>query len=222
MEAFNITSILEFLLIMMMVGFSVIVHECAHGFTANLMGDPTAKLMGRITLNPIAHIDPIGTILVPIIMKILGGPLIGWAKPVPVNFNNLRPFRTGVILVSIAGPLSNFILAFLGTLFFVLTYKYTAFHPESIISYVNTLSQSFIFINILLMVFNLMPIPPLDGSRVVSASLPYKWAYHYNKIESFGIIILIVLINTPFLTHYLSFTIDFVFSNLLRFFAIFI
>ncbi|KAA0449704.1 MAG: site-2 protease family protein, partial [Candidatus Thioglobus sp.] len=150
--------------------FAITVHEIAHGWVANLCGDGTAKMLGRLTLNPIKHIDPIGTIAVPAILYFTGSPfLFGWAKPVPINFNALKSPKQDMILVALAGPISNFIMAI--------------FWLFLVIFFINTqnslgleMAKFGIIINLILGVFNLLPLPPLDGSRVVSALLPNKLA----------------------------------------------
>ena len=171
---------------------AIVLHELAHGLSANLLGDPTAKNQGRLTLNPIKHIDPVGSILVPgalFLVYYFGLTktlmLFGWAKPVPVNFRNLRPQRWGMALVAIAGPLTNIALAFI----FSRLYIWPA------LSNATQICAWGVILNLTLAVFNMVPIPPLDGSRVVTSVLPTKLAYYYGHLEPFGIIILIVLLN---------------------------
>ncbi len=171
---------------------AIVLHELAHGLSAYWLGDPTAKNQGRLTLNPIRHIDPVGSLLVPGVLFLAhyfgltrSLMLFGWAKPVPVNFRNLRPQRLGMTLVAIAGPLTNIALAFI----FSRLYIWPALSPYS-----QTCAWG-VMLNLTLAVFNMMPIPPLDGSRVISSILPTKLAYYYSRLEPFGIIILIVLLN---------------------------
>ncbi len=171
---------------------AIVLHELAHGLSANLLGDPTAKNQGRLTLNPIKHIDPVGSLLVPgalFLAHYFGLTrslmLFGWAKPVPVNFRNLRPQRWGMALVAIAGPLTNIALAFI----FSRLYIWPA------LSNATQICAWGVMLNLMLAVFNMVPIPPLDGSRVVTSFLPTKLAYYYSRLEPFGIIILIVLLN---------------------------
>lgn len=173
--------------------FAITVHEVAHGWVAYKLGDPTAKMLGRLTLNPIKHIDPIGTILVPGILLFLGGFIFGWAKPVPITWQNLKNRRVDVALVSIAGPCANLIMAIFWS---ILAKIAMSFHPHPIdFAYaVLTMSQIGVMINIILMVLNLIPIPPLDGSRVVSSFLPGKIAYQYDRIEPYGFFILLGLL----------------------------
>lgn len=173
--------------------FSAIIHECAHGLMAERRGDPTARLAGRITLNPIPHIDPIGSIILPLIMIIARFPIIfAMAKPVPVNFHNLRNPKQDMIWVALAGPASNIIMAVGGVLFF----RMNVVDPTS---NMGLLLCSFVLINLLLAIFNLVPIPPLDGSRILMGLLPPQQAYSYARIEPFGFIIIIGLFIFGFL-----------------------
>lgn len=174
--------------------FAITVHETAHGWVASKLGDQTAKLMGRLTLNPIKHIDLIGTIIVPAILITLGGFIFGWAKPVPVTWQNLKNPRRDVALVALAGPGSNLLMALiwggvakLGAVL-VLNGMVLAGEP---LYYMGLIG---IFMNLILMVLNLIPIPPLDGSRVVSAFLRGRAAYYYARIEPYGFFILLALI----------------------------
>lgn len=183
--------------------FAITVHEAAHAFVANLCGDRTAKLMGRVTLNPIKHIDLIGTILVPLVLLTLGGFIFGWAKPVPVDWRNLKNKRRDPALVAAAGPISNLLMAVfwagiakLGSL-----WSHQGFQPALFLQYMGVAG---IAINLMLGVLNLIPIPPLDGSRVVSSLLPRSLAIKFDSLESFGFIILILLIITGVLGFILS------------------
>jgi len=167
--------------------FAITLHEAAHGWTASKFGDHTARMMGRVTLNPIKHIDPVGTILVPLALLIMStGFIFGWAKPVPINFNALRSPKSGMIWVALAGPGANLVMA-IGWLFVAI------FSININIPIMLKMAGAGIFINILLAVFNLLPIPPLDGSRVISALLPNPLAYRYNQLEQYGFFILIGL-----------------------------
>ncbi|WP_090715487.1 MULTISPECIES: site-2 protease family protein [sulfur-oxidizing symbionts] len=168
--------------------FAITVHEFAHGWVANQRGDSTARMLGRLTLNPIKHIDPVGTILMPAILFFTGSPfLFGWAKPVPINFNALKSPKQDMILVALAGPVSNFIMALLWLLVIVFTLN---LQSQLLID----MAHFGIAINLVLGVFNLLPLPPLDGSRVVSALLPNHLAYRYNKLEAYGLYILLGLL----------------------------
>jgi Zn-dependent protease len=174
--------------------FSVIVHEVAHGFVAYKRGDSTAKLMGRLTLNPIYHIDIFGSIILPAILMLTGAPVFGWAKPVPVNMLNLKNPKQDMVFVSLAGVTANFLLAVAAgvIMFFIRTF----FADVSIMASVYVIMQYVIVINIVLMIFNLIPIPPLDGSRVVLFLLPRDLAQKYAKIEKYGFWIILILLMT--------------------------
>ncbi|HEA46798.1 MAG TPA: site-2 protease family protein [bacterium] len=178
-----------FLIVLTIILFSVIIHECAHGWVAERYGDPTARLSGRLTLNPLPHIDPIGTLLLPAILfwlNLKGIPVIifGWAKPVPVNFRNLRNPKEDMMKVGAAGPLSNILLV----LFAVMILKVAKVSPYSLLGQIIGFGA---FINLILATFNLIPIPPLDGSRIVMGVLPPRMAYNYSRLEPYGIFIII-------------------------------
>ncbi|MFN7097769.1 MAG: site-2 protease family protein [Gammaproteobacteria bacterium] len=175
--------------------FAITMHEVAHGWVAYAFGDPTAKMLGRLSLNPIRHIDPIGTILVPALMVYFSGFIFGWAKPVPVNWSNLHHQRRDVALVALAGPGANFLMAIIWALIAKLALVFGGDHSR-ITQVLVTMSGIGIQVNIILMVLNLIPIPPLDGSRVISSFLPGRWAYELQKVEQFGFIILAVLLVT--------------------------
>lgn len=177
---------MEIIVLLAILLFSTVVHEITHGLVAEKMGDSTARDAGRITLNPIPHIDPFGSILVPGLLLLMHSPIVfGAAKPVPVNFERLRPQRLGMALVAVAGPVSNFVLAgiFLGIVRLGLGNRIA--DP--------ILIQAFV-INIVLGVFNLLPIPPLDGSKVITAFLPSKAMRWVLAMEQYGFILIIVLL----------------------------
>ena len=190
------------LLIAIIVVPAIVLHEVAHGLTAHVLGDPTAKNQGRLTLNPIKHIDPIGSLIVPGILFLAhyfgltrSLMLFGWAKPVPVNFRNLRPRRLGMALVAVAGPLTNIALAFIFSKLYILLPSVPLGRLWPSLSNVSQICAWGVLLNLTLAVFNMMPIPPLDGSRVVTSILPTLLAYYYSRLEPFGIIIVIVLLN---------------------------
>lgn len=165
--------------------FSAILHEIAHGYVAERLGDPTARLLGRLTLNPVPHIDPIMTILVPLILILAQSPIIfGGAKPVPVDPFNLKEPKKDMALVSMAGPITNFLIAFIAALAFNLL------EPFITSSFVARIFEYTVYINLILGVFNLVPIPPLDGSKIFAMLLPEDLAKTYLSIGTFGIAIL--------------------------------
>jgi len=174
--------------------FAVILHEVAHGWVADKLGDDTARWMGRLTLNPIKHIDPIGTILIPIVLLVMQSPfLFGYAKPVPVNFRKLSSPKRDMIWVALAGPLTNLTLAILSAVVLMI-----AVHmPESMLWAAKPLAlmaQASILINMVLMVFNLIPLPPLDGGRVAVGLLPGNLSYQLSRLEPYGFMIVVVLL----------------------------
>lgn len=177
---------MDILITFVILIFSAIVHEVSHGLMAERLGDSTARDEGRITLNPVPHIDPFGSILLPLILLLANSPVIfGAAKPVPVNFGNLRNPKSGMALVSLAGPLSNFALAILFTIPIKLGLVNVIAYP--------ILMQA-ILINIVLGVFNLVPIPPLDGSKILAALAPDEWMYKILSWERFGFILVLVFL----------------------------
>ena len=175
--------------------FAITVHEVAHGWVAGKLGDPTARLAGRLTLNPVKHIDPLGTIVVPLVMIALTPFAFGWAKPVPVDWRNLKQPRRDMALVAAAGPGANVIMLVIWTL--LLSALFTSGND---ISYTSVLlvemAKVGIIINIVLIALNLLPLPPLDGSRIVTSFLSPAAAYKYNLLERWGLPILVVLIFT--------------------------
>ena len=176
--------------------FSVIVHECAHGYVAEWWGDPTARMLGRLTLNPIPHIDPFGSILVPGLLLLSGsGILFGWAKPVPVTPENFRDRRMGDITVSLAGPASNVLLAL--AIAAALAVAGLVSGARGVPAAAFTLGYYGILLNFVLAVFNLLPIPPLDGSHVVANLLPRPAAYAYRSLGQYGLLIVFLLLFIP-------------------------
>ena len=173
--------------------FAITVHEAAHGWVANKCGDNTALLLGRITLNPLKHIDPIGTVLLPLITLIFSNFIFGYAKPVPVNWKQLRHPRRDMALVAVAGPLANLVMALIWA-------GVARASMTQSLAYLHLMAVFGIQINVLLLILNLIPIPPLDGSRVVSSLLPPRIAATYNLVEPYGIWILLILLFTGGLT----------------------
>lgn len=181
---------------------SVVVHEVSHGFAANLLGDPTARLAGRLTLSPLPHIDPVGSVLVPLLLFFTNaGVMFGWARPVPVNPYNLRG-KYGEAIVAAAGPLSNIMLA----AFFGLLIRLGSVLPDSFL-HMATLA---VIINIVLAIFNLVPIPPLDGSKILFAFLPHHLQHMRDSLERWGFFIVLFFI--VFLWQFLTPVIGLIFS----------
>lgn len=172
--------------------FAITVHEVAHGWVAKQLGDPTAMMLGRLTLNPLKHIDPIGTVLVPLVLILAGGVIFGWAKPVPIAADNLHHPKRDMALVAAAGPLANLIMACI----WALIMKLALLLPSGLVNLALPLTYmggAGITINVILMVLNLLPVPPLDGSRVVAGFLPDPLAWKFSRIEQYGLIILLLL-----------------------------
>jgi len=176
--------------------FAITLHEAAHGYVAKYFGDMTAYQQGRISLNPIRHIDPVGTILLPLLTLALGGILFGWAKPVPVNFGALRHPKKDMLWVALAGPASNFLMA----LFWGAMIRFSWMSPQNYFAEpLLEMAQIGVKINVVLMVLNLIPLPPLDGGRIAVSLLPHRQAFQLARIEPYGMFILIGLAITPVL-----------------------
>jgi Zn-dependent protease len=175
--------------------FAVTVHEVAHGWMAYKLGDPTAFMLGRLTLNPLKHIDLVGTVIVPLLMISLGGVLFGWARPVPINWRNLHHPRRDVALVALAGPASNLLMAIIWAFIGKLGFLMVGIIHENAVALVYMGAAGVMF-NVLLMVLNLIPIPPLDGSRIIACFLPTRAAILYARLEPYGFFIIMFLLFT--------------------------
>jgi Zn-dependent protease len=177
--------------------FSLTVHEMAHAWTADRLGDPTARRLGRVSFNPLVHVDPIGTVLFPLLAMIVNLPLIGWAKPVPVSIRQLRGERRGFVLVAAAGPASNLVIAFVAaSVLAVLPINPVVLGEPNVSAPVATLLNRAVQINLLLAVFNMIPVPPLDGGNVLSGLLPRGLAAAFDRLRPYGFFVLYALLLT--------------------------
>ena len=208
----TIANLINLVLILVPLIIAVVLHELAHGYAAYRLGDPTAYMAGRLTLNPLKHLDPFGSFLLPLILKLTGSPFVfGYAKPVPVNFGYLKNQKSGVLIVSAAGVVTNFVLALVCSAIYKGLLSGAGFKDGTEISTLMlVLSQMCAYsiaINLVLAIFNLIPVPPLDGGRILSVFLPPALRFQLARIERFGIIILLVLLMTG--------SVDWIFSKVL-------
>jgi Zn-dependent protease len=173
---------------------AIVFHEVAHGLVARRLGDRTAEERGRLTLNPIKHIDPFGTVILPLILAISHVPVFGWAKPVPVDYRRLRNPRRDMVLVALAGPGMNFLLALLGTALLAATISLSGGASDGAPQMIAQNALNFLLINIVLAVFNLLPVPPFDGGHVVEGLLPLPLAQRFARIGRYSLLVLVVLL----------------------------
>ncbi len=183
--------------------FGIVLHEYFHAYFALKFGDDTAKRMGRLSLNPAVHFSLFGSIIFPLLAAALGGMMFGWANPVPISGRNIKNYRKGMFWISFAGPLANILLGFLSALLYTIlvTQVSSSFYLYSPLA---SMLEASVYINFILAFFNLIPFPPLDGSRMVSSVLSYEKARQYEDLQRFGIFFIFVLWFTPILTYLLS------------------
>jgi Zn-dependent protease len=173
---------------------AIVFHEVAHGLVARRLGDPTAQERGRLTLNPIKHIDPFGTVILPLLLAISHAPVFGWAKPVPVNYARLRHPRRDMVLVALAGPGMNLLLALLGAIALSAILSFSSDPNSATTVFLARNAFNFVFINVFLGIFNLLPVPPFDGGHVVEGLLPAPLAIRFRQIGRYSLLVLMILL----------------------------
>lgn len=196
--------------------FSIVIHEFAHGYTAYKRGDDTAYLSGRLTFNPIPHIDPVGTVILPVMSVFSGFPMIGWAKPVPINPLRFYDYRKDLARVALSGPATNFALAVISLILYKLVLTFPAIVPGLAFAFLKAFKFAF-FINLALGLFNLIPVFPLDGSQILLGLLPHKYLEIYEKHIPFGIYIILFLVITGIIRYIIFFPMALILTFLARF-----
>jgi Zn-dependent protease len=207
---------------------AIVFHEVAHGLVARRLGDPTAEERGRLTLNPLKHIDPFGTVILPLLLAISHAPVFGWAKPVPVNYARLKRPRRDMVLVALAGPGMNLLLALIGAIALAATLSWSSDPNGLLTNLIAANALNFMFINIFLGVFNLLPVPPFDGGHVVEGLLPAPLAIRFRRIGRYSLLILMLLLlvlptispNANVVGRVVSPVVDHIVSGLLSLFGI--